>query len=119
LFEWVGQVAMDSDRLTEKTVDPFINAYSVPQPCTKSDVTVVTVSGLLAPAAIAKFAQLISDQGADFFLCVWGHEDAPVSWNTSEHGYLVSGENMYAQAYRLADQRCITFQACGAWDSFS
>ncbi|ORX74038.1 hypothetical protein DL89DRAFT_242851 [Linderina pennispora] len=119
LFEWIGQVAFESERLTDDRVDPFINAYSVSQPCTKADASVLTVSGLLAPAAIAKFAQHLADQASDFFLCVWGHEDAPISWNTSEHGYLVSGENMFAQAYRLSDQHCITFQACGAWDSFS
>ncbi|KAI8323643.1 hypothetical protein GQ54DRAFT_296603 [Martensiomyces pterosporus] len=124
VFEWIGLASFGSQRLTETQVDPFVSAYHAPEPRELVNLNVASVSGLLSPKAISGISEALIQMAAAadnsyFYLGVWGHEDAPVSWGSSEHGYLVSGENVYAQAYQPKDSRCITFQACGAWDSFS
>ncbi|KAJ1965523.1 hypothetical protein GGI12_000704 [Dipsacomyces acuminosporus] len=125
VFEWIGLVSLGSQRLTEARVDPFINAYSVSRPCEQADLSVVSICGLLSPKAISAIADAVLEQtrsaanSSYFYVGVWGFEDAPVSWGSSEHGYLLSGENVFAQAYQPKDGRCVTFQACCPWDSFS
>ncbi|KAJ2082617.1 hypothetical protein H4R24_001447 [Coemansia sp. RSA 988] len=123
LFEWIGLASSGSQAIISGATDPFVSAYSVSEPNTPADLEITTISGLLSPKSILSAVdELIVDAQAcktEFYVCVWGHEDAPVSWGSSEHGFLVSGENMYAQAYLPQRHRCVTFEACCPWDTFS
>ncbi|KAJ2158092.1 hypothetical protein GGF46_004027 [Coemansia sp. RSA 552] len=123
IFEWIGLAASGSRAVIgSERPDAHTCLYDVPEPNTPADLCVTTATGLLSAKAISTVVQeLLGDpQTPEFYICVWGHEDAPVSWNRSEHGYLVSGENMYAQMYRPSQRSCVVgFQACGPWDTFS
>ncbi|KAJ2416602.1 hypothetical protein GGF41_005481 [Coemansia sp. RSA 2531] len=125
VFEWVGLATLGSSQVTSAVADPEVSEYSVSEPYTKASLRVVSVSGMLSPMAISAIAQrlttraLTQDAACGTFLCVWGHEDAPVSWASSEHSYLTSGEHMFVQAYIPQSDRCAIFQACGPWDSHS
>ncbi|KAJ2883688.1 hypothetical protein H4R27_002588 [Coemansia aciculifera] len=125
VFEWVGLATLGSSQVTSPVTDSEVCEYAVSEPYTKANLRVVSISGMLSPMAISAMAHSLatqaSTQGAacGTFLCVWGHEDAPVSWALSEHSYLTSGEHMYVQAYMPQNDRCAIFQACGPWDSHS
>ncbi|KAJ2714696.1 hypothetical protein H4R19_001590 [Coemansia spiralis] len=123
LFEWIGLAAAGAQALVPGAVDPEACTYCAPEPSAMADLAVCSVTGFIPPRAIAAAvgALLAEAQatGAVFYVCVWGHEDAPVSWGAAEHGFLTSGEHMCAQAYIPPQGRCATFQACGPWDSFS
>ncbi|KAJ2803684.1 hypothetical protein H4R20_002795 [Coemansia guatemalensis] len=123
LFEWIGLASNGSQAIVSDATDSSVCAYSVPEPNTTADLELATISGLLSPKSILSVVEeLLAEAQAsktDFFACVWGHEDAPVSWGSSEHGFFVSGENMYAQAYIPRRDRSVTFQACCPWDTFS
>ncbi|KAJ2506405.1 hypothetical protein IWW47_001594 [Coemansia sp. RSA 2052] len=127
IFEWVGLATLGSSRITSAPTDAEVCEYMVSEPYSKATLCVVSVSGMLSPKAISavahRLATQVSGQGTaaacGAFVCVWGHEDAPVSWASYEHGYLTSGEHMYVQAFVPQSDRCATFQACGPWDSHS
>ncbi|KAJ2295656.1 hypothetical protein IWW55_005377, partial [Coemansia sp. RSA 2706] len=121
LFEWIGLAASCSQAIASNACDSQISTYSVPQPNSLADIEVHTFSGLISAQAISSVAKELANSPCqnEIYICVWGYEDAPVSWKLYEHGFLTSGENMYAQAY-VPDQRCcLTFQACGPWDDSS
>ncbi|KAI9500140.1 hypothetical protein GGI25_002557 [Coemansia spiralis] len=117
IYEWIGLASIGARVLTH----PDNSAYGVYEPNVQRDISVITIEGMLSPKAISTAVQFMLQQKdpGQFFLCVWGNEDAPVSWSSSEHGYLLSGEHMFAQAYQPASGKCITFQACGPWDAYS
>ncbi|KAJ2665016.1 hypothetical protein IW148_001773 [Coemansia sp. RSA 1199] len=117
MFEWIGLAANCSQAIL--TNDSQTSAYSVPEPNSKKDMQVVTVRGLLSATAIHSAINELIAAHTEFYVCVWGFDDAPVSWNSSEHNFYVSGENMYAQAYVPQRNCCLSFQACGPWDAFS
>ncbi|KAJ2057756.1 hypothetical protein GGI17_005452 [Coemansia sp. S146] len=125
VFEWVGLATLGSSQVTSPVTDSEVCEYAVSEPYTKANLRVVSVSGMLSPMAISAIAHNLATQASTqdaacrTFLCVWGHEDAPVSWALSEHSYLTSGEHMYVQAYMPQNDRCAIFQACGPWDSHS
>ncbi|KAJ2698146.1 hypothetical protein FB645_005717 [Coemansia sp. IMI 203386] len=135
VFEWIGMASSGPHRLLSAAgANTKIAAaaaavvrdtctYSVPEPRTRESFSSVSVSGLLSAGAIRRLADELGGDGspnaADMILCVWGHEDAPVSWASSEHNFLISGENMYAQLRRPSCNQCVIFQACGPWDTFS
>ncbi|KAJ2501360.1 hypothetical protein GGH96_001969 [Coemansia sp. RSA 1972] len=117
LFEWIGLAASCSQAVVG-TNDEQTSAYTVPEP-TSMDMHVVTVRGLLSATAIHSVINELVAAHEEFYVCVWGFDDAPVSWNSSEHSFYTSGENMYAQAYVPKRNCCLSFQACGPWDAFS
>ncbi|KAJ2493194.1 hypothetical protein IWW37_000844 [Coemansia sp. RSA 2050] len=126
VFEWVGLATLGLSLVAGTRADPEVCEYAVSEPYAKANLRVVSVSGMLSPMAISavahKLAARASAQGAaecGSFLCVWGHEDAPVSWASSEHGFLTSGEHMYVEAFAPQSDRCAIFQACGPWDTHS
>ncbi|PIA16220.1 hypothetical protein COEREDRAFT_81433 [Coemansia reversa NRRL 1564] len=123
LFEWIGLASNGSQAIIGNVSDPAVCAYSVPEPSIPADLEITTINGLLSPESILSAVEelIIEAQTSkkNFFVCVWGHEDAPISWGNSEHSFLISGENMYAQAYIPQQDRCVTFQACCPWDTFS
>ncbi|KAJ2857201.1 hypothetical protein J3B02_001158 [Coemansia erecta] len=136
LFEWIGmassgpqqqqqQLLSASARAGAKAAARDICAYSVPEPRTQEYFGLVSVSGLLSAKAISLLMDELTTEAAQnqsqpsVIMCAWGHEDAPVSWGANEHNYLVSGENLYAQIRQPSHSQCITFQACGPWDTFS
>ncbi|KAJ1891413.1 hypothetical protein LPJ66_006935 [Kickxella alabastrina] len=142
VFEWIGMASsaeagagvlqriLSANDGSSSSNDQDICTYSVPEPRKSLTLNSVSVSGLLSAKAISRLSaaalhhlagQQQQEQQANspLFLCVWGHEDAPVSWSASEHGFLTSGENMYAQVYNPNADKCTTFQACGPWDSHS
>ncbi|KAJ1667074.1 hypothetical protein IW140_002286 [Coemansia sp. RSA 1813] len=125
IFEWIGLTAAGAGAVTRvgQSTASAICTYSAPVSAERfQDIVVLSAEGMLSPKAISLVAQKMAEkQGPTnlLFLCVWGYEDAPVSWGSSEHGYLTSGENMYAQAYLLQADKCATFQACGPWDTYS
>ncbi|KAJ2340085.1 hypothetical protein GGF43_006492 [Coemansia sp. RSA 2618] len=122
-FEWIGLAAGGVHAVAGGTVDPETSIYGAPEPSTLADVEVHTVCGMLSAKAISSVVkELLADPESckdEFYVCVWGYDDAPVSWNLSEHSFYTSGENMYAQAYVSERGCCLTFQACGPWDAFS
>ncbi|KAJ2571335.1 hypothetical protein GGH19_004950 [Coemansia sp. RSA 1807] len=117
LFEWIG-LATSCSQAVAGTSDEQTSAYTVPEPTSK-DMHIVTVRGLLSATAIHSVINELVAAHTEFYVCVWGFDDAPVSWNSSEHNFYVSGENMYAQAYVPHKNCCLSFQACGPWDAFS
>ncbi|KAJ2774839.1 hypothetical protein IWQ56_000402 [Coemansia nantahalensis] len=123
LFEWIGLATAGARALVPGAADPEACTYRAPEPSAVTDLTVCSATGLLSPRAIAAaVAELLAEAqaaGAVFYVAVWGHEDAPVSWAAAEHGFLTSGEHMCAQAYLVPQGHCATFQACGPWDAFS
>ncbi|KAJ2781122.1 hypothetical protein H4R18_003064 [Coemansia javaensis] len=122
LFEWIGLAAAGSQAVVPALAEAMgaeTCMYSAPEPSGAGDLAVCSVRGLLSPMAISSVVADLLEAGADFYVCVWGHEDAPVSWGAAEHGFLVSGEHVCAQAYLPQRGRCLTFQACGPWDAFS
>ncbi|KAJ1729643.1 hypothetical protein LPJ72_004866 [Coemansia sp. Benny D160-2] len=132
VFEWIGLAAAGADAVTQpagQTADALtIRTYHAPAPTKHRDLAVLSVEGMLSAKAISQFAQKIIEiqrsidpdpDHVPLFLCVWGYDDAPVSWGSSEHGFLTSGENMYAHVYLPQIDKCVAFQACGPWDSYS
>ncbi|KAJ2556429.1 hypothetical protein EV175_002011 [Coemansia sp. RSA 1933] len=124
IFEWIGLAAAGATALSCGGHSE-ICTYNAPTPVIahRRDLAVLSVHGMLSPKAISLIAQQLATmhQGSSdpFFLCVWGHEDAPLSWDTAEHGFLTSGEHMYAQTYLPLQDKCVTFQACCPWDAYS
>lgn len=117
VYEYIGLMTMGMPPIQSN-----VSEYSAPPASKASDgIQRVSITGLLPPRAISRIAQDITTATAPEFLllCVWGHDDAPVSWGTNEHYYLTSGEHMYAQLYQPQDKRCVTYQACGPWDTYT
>ncbi|KAJ2690490.1 hypothetical protein IWW39_000737 [Coemansia spiralis] len=126
VFEWVGLATLGSSLVVGTRADPEVCEYVVSEPYTRANLRIVSVSGMLSPMAISAVAHKLATQASTqdaaecgTFLCVWGHEDAPVSWTSSEHGYLTSGEHMYVEVFAPQSDRCAIFQACGPWDTHS
>ncbi|KAG0044669.1 hypothetical protein BGZ83_010106 [Gryganskiella cystojenkinii] len=110
LYEWIGMVGMQSDRIiTGNSIDPFLCVYSPPlqtsvDPALSSGC-IIEVSGFI-PAAVVN--QIMDVLRSDSILgsiigepswanmTVWGFQDSPISWMNREHGYLLSGENYYS-----------------------
>lgn len=103
--EWLGMVALGSDRLSvDDRVDPALCDYrpafgsgSAAAGATES-LTVVTWAGGLIPPGLAWHVwqhMACSDSGTWAAMSVHGVEDAVVSWGARPHSYTLGGENHY------------------------
>ncbi|KAJ1801248.1 hypothetical protein LPJ56_006629 [Coemansia sp. RSA 2599] len=134
VFEWIGMASSmgplqpllsASASAGAKALARDVCTYTVPEPRKREHLGSVSFSGLVSAKAISRLVDELTAEAAetqgqsDVVVCVWGHEDAPVSWGVNEHNYMVSGENMYAQIRQPSSNQCVAFQACGPWDTFS
>ncbi|XP_012683404.2 ribonuclease P protein subunit p40 isoform X2 [Clupea harengus] len=99
-LEWLGAVSMDIS--SDNEASSFLSTYVCPDPQSlMSHGLLCTVTGFLIPEDIyslllelrryfdePKFTSWLS-------MTVHGFVDSPVSWGTTEHGFLKSGENFY------------------------
>ncbi|KAJ2851461.1 hypothetical protein IWW36_001100 [Coemansia brasiliensis] len=119
-FEWVGLAASGLPVIDSLCKSDKTRACQAPASDSQVDFKVFTVTGMLSAKAISSVVkEMVSELSCNTYVCVWGYDDAPVSWKLYEHNYFTSGENMYAQMYIPSQNSCLTFQACGAWDAFS
>ncbi|KAJ2454206.1 hypothetical protein EV183_001691 [Coemansia sp. RSA 2336] len=118
-FEWVGLAASGSPAVGSSWSPSSTCTYQAPASNAPEDFHMFTVTGMLSAMAISSIVSKVLESSSNFYVCVWGFEDAPISWKLYEHNYYTSGENMYAQIYAPGQNSCLTFQACGAWDAFS
>ncbi|KAF9188139.1 hypothetical protein BGZ51_000723 [Haplosporangium sp. Z 767] len=107
LYEWIGMTGIQSDRIKfNDRIDPFLCVYSNPPQAAEEPVPsigcLIEIAGLIpSPSILRIFDALrslltgpLDQKWANF--TVWGFQDAPISWLGSEHGHLMSGENMYS-----------------------
>ncbi|KAI9477208.1 ribonuclease P 40kDa subunit-domain-containing protein [Coemansia mojavensis] len=118
-FEWVGLAVSGSPVVGSSWSPSSACAYQPPVSSPPTDFSIFTVTGMLCAKAISSIVKEVLESSSNIYVCVWGFEDAPISWKLYEHNYYTSGENMYAQLYAPNKNSCLTFQACGAWDAFS
>ncbi|KAJ1923411.1 hypothetical protein IWQ60_005904 [Tieghemiomyces parasiticus] len=131
-YEWLGMEVNASPQIRAgQSTNSYLSTYTVPSPHRPGRVAAVRWTGLILPAQVhavqraltASLAALPSraeeDEGEPWAtLAAWGFRDAPVSYGTKSHGFLVSGENDYTLAY-WPDGRCVAFQANGPLDKAS
>jgi len=99
IFEWLGMLACQSKRvLGDYRVDPYYSVYKPPTPFKPGDVQSITFVGFI-PASFIKASIkilreiIIKEKLPWASIIIWGFDDAPITWNKKEHGYLMSGEN--------------------------
>ncbi|XP_070576027.1 ribonuclease P protein subunit p40-like [Ptychodera flava] len=98
-YEWLGAMACHID-VSEGQVDGFISTYTCPDPQTISKAVKHQWRGLITPDSVGKLLEslrkYIGKKAAPWAsLTVHGFMDSPVSWKKREHGFYVSGENLY------------------------
>ncbi|XP_062385193.1 ribonuclease P protein subunit p40 [Sardina pilchardus] len=99
-LEWLGAVSMDIS--CDNEASSFLSTYICPEPQSIMNQGILcSITGFLTPEDIyslllelrryfdePKFASWLS-------MTVYGFMDSPVSWGTTEHGFLKGGENFY------------------------
>ncbi|KAI8920570.1 ribonuclease P 40kDa subunit-domain-containing protein [Entophlyctis helioformis] len=121
LLEWIGMASIGARRLfAADSCDPFVAIYDPPQPSVVGNLLCVTWNGFIPPAFITLVLSTArsmlktlpgmssGDKAGSIphwgVLCVAGFDDAPVSWNNRDHGYLVNGDNHFATLFTAANQ---------------
>ncbi|KAG7319565.1 hypothetical protein KOW79_016708 [Hemibagrus wyckioides] len=99
-LEWLGAVNLNIS--CKNSATSFLSTYTCPEPCSSvSQALICTVTGLLPPEDVSALLQELRkyfDAPKFTFwvsLTVHGFVDSPVSWGTTEHGFLKGGENFY------------------------
>lgn len=99
-LEWLG--AVEAGVTWEDQTDGYLSTYQCPQPQMLVDTAVrCSVTGLLLPEDIFHLLGVLRCSVLEPKLAPWlaltvhGFQDSPVSWGTSEHGFLSGGENFY------------------------
>jgi len=126
-YEWVGSVACRMDATSSGPLS-YTSTMVCPEPSVALEhgCKAVRWSGFIAPARILALLQaaresVCSTEGTSMpFVCitVWGFADAPVSWNTQEHGFFNSGDNSYTYVL-FPDSHYTLYAAVGPHDTFS
>ncbi|XP_068196096.1 ribonuclease P protein subunit p40 [Antennarius striatus] len=100
LLEWLG--AVDADISCENAPDSFLSSLVCPEPNRRvGRAQSVSVCGLLLPQDVQRLVQQLRSYLEQpppeswVSLTVHGFADSPVSWGSSEHGFLRGGENFY------------------------
>ncbi|KAK3521074.1 hypothetical protein QTP86_018973 [Hemibagrus guttatus] len=99
-LEWLGAVNLNIS--CENSATSFLSTYTCPEPCSSvSQALICTVTGFIPPEDLSALLQELRkyfDAPKFTFwvsLAVHGFVDSPVSWGTTEHGFLKGGENFY------------------------
>lgn len=99
-LEWLGAVNLDIN--CENAADSFLSTYVCPEPQSSiSQAVVCSVTGFISPENVFVLLQELRRYFDEpkftpwLSLTVHGFMDSPVSWGTSEHGFLKGGENFY------------------------
>ncbi|KAK9475708.1 ribonuclease P 40kDa subunit-domain-containing protein [Lipomyces japonicus] len=102
ILEWVALLNLESNIVMSKNLNNnnSLSTYSVFSDDDQTSVKLTRISfeGFLTSDNIYEiFKTLVSVIPQDEFIIisVHGFEDAPVSWGSAEHGFLVGGENDY------------------------
>ncbi|KAK9237040.1 ribonuclease P 40kDa subunit-domain-containing protein [Lipomyces kononenkoae] len=136
ILEWTSLLGLESERIQyNKTIDPLLSTYSVfhdenvegTMPFCTDNITKISIRGFLT----TKMTKQIFDDLLQYLpakswatMTVYGFQDAPVSWASEEHSYLMGGENDYAiviKPLELGDtaRSLLAFEAVGSNDSHS
>ncbi|TPX36272.1 hypothetical protein SmJEL517_g01403 [Synchytrium microbalum] len=123
LFEWLGMVELGSPRVSFMSqTNPFICVYE-PPPTSASGTLLACrwqssfISCLSIQRVVDDLQKTITVHSIPWAsVMVWGFADAPVSWDTYEHGYFANGENDYACVFGK-DSGWLLYQAVGSFDS--
>ena len=126
-YEWIGSTACRIDATSAGPLS-YTSSMVCPEPAAAlaEGGKSIKWTGLIAPARIlllleaARVAVSNPEAGLPFVtVTVWGFADAPVSWNTQEHGFFNSGDNSYTYVLFPDDGRYWLFAAVGPHDTFS
>ncbi|XP_027019313.2 ribonuclease P protein subunit p40 [Tachysurus fulvidraco] len=99
-LEWLGAANLNIS--CENSATSFLSTYTCPEPRSSvSQALICTVTGLIPPEDISVLLQELRRYfdapkfTAWVSLTVHGFVDSPVSWGTTEHGFLKGGDNFY------------------------
>ncbi|XP_076836992.1 ribonuclease P protein subunit p40 [Brachyhypopomus gauderio] len=99
-LEWLGSVNLKI--CCDNSASSFLSTYVCPEPSAPvSKAVLCTVTGLIPPEDVYTLLQelrrCLAESGfpAWVSLTVHGFADSPVSWGSTEHGFLKGGENFY------------------------
>ncbi|XP_051557039.1 ribonuclease P protein subunit p40 [Myxocyprinus asiaticus] len=99
-LEWLGAVNLDIN--CENAADSFLSSYVCPEPQSSvSQALLCTITGFISPEDVYVLLQELRKYFDEPKLTPWlsltvhGFMDSPVSWGTTEHGFLKGGENFY------------------------
>jgi len=99
IFEWLGMLACQSKRvLGDYRVEPYYSVYKPPTPFKPGNIQSISFTGFIpksfVKSAIEKLREIIIKEKLPWSsIIIWGFNDAPITWNKKEHGYLMNGEN--------------------------
>lgn len=103
LWEWLGAVSCDvnvREKDNMKDEDLYVSTYTCPQPHQHiQGVFRETVTGLISITDILSRLEHLREHSPAHGWCVLtvhGFTDAPVSWGSKEHGFLMDGDNIYS-----------------------
>ncbi|PVV04660.1 hypothetical protein BB560_000832 [Smittium megazygosporum] len=123
ICEWIGMSTLDSDFLYPENelrpIDPFISVYTVPSPHSKKLVSKLSSVGIISPFLVEMIHRLLMENFNNFIVTCWGFEDSPISWVNSDHGYFVSGENVYSNIVDKTSNKIFRIRHCGSYDRVS
>lgn len=127
-YEWVGSVACRIDTTAPSAGSlSYTSSMTCPEPAAPVEQGCKSIkwTGLIAPARILTVLEAARVAVSNPAAClpfvsvtVWGFADAPVSWNTQEHGFFNSGDNSYTYIL-FPDGRYWLYAAVGPHDTFS
>ncbi|KAJ8098256.1 ribonuclease P 40kDa subunit-domain-containing protein [Lipomyces tetrasporus] len=134
ILEWTSLLGLESERIQfGRQIDPLLSTYSVfedegvegiANPKIEK-VTKISLDGFLTSRMTKHvFDELLKHLPPSSWaaITVYGFQDAPVSWASDEHSYLISGENDYTIVIKPEEPgdtaRCIlAFEVVGSNDS--
>ncbi|KAK9369436.1 ribonuclease P 40kDa subunit-domain-containing protein [Lipomyces kononenkoae] len=134
ILEWTSLLGLKSERIQfKKSIDSLLSTYSVFHDGDEENtpignkVTKISIQGFLTSKVTKQvFDDLIRYLPAKSWatMTVYGFQDAPVSWGSDEHSYLIGGENDYTIVIKPqepgdAERSLLAFEVVGSNDSHS
>ncbi|KAK9345347.1 ribonuclease P 40kDa subunit-domain-containing protein [Lipomyces starkeyi] len=136
ILEWTSLLGLESERVQyRRMIDPLLSTYSVfhdedaegtMNPQTQKAAKICIEGFLTSKMTKQIFDDLLIYLPATSWaaMTVYGFQDAPVSWASDEHSYLIGGENDYTIVIRPeelgdAERSLLAFEVVGSNDSHS
>ncbi|KAK9465365.1 ribonuclease P 40kDa subunit-domain-containing protein [Lipomyces arxii] len=137
ILEWTALLSVESERIqASNQIDPLLSTYQVfaddnddeNDPKRRScKVTKIAIEGFLGVDMVYDMFKSLQDRLPMISWAVFtvnGFEDAPVSWKSDEHSFLISGDNDYAIVIRPGrtannDRSTIVYEIVGSADAHS